>query len=281
MPIFASRCAAIWALFAVCLDLSAKPLCIQAQDVEVTDDSANAPEPVQEASEGGEAADEDKGQQFVDSAKELQEKLAQLKALLDAKEGGADPGLKEKLAGLENQLKGLGLDGLTGGGESQEVTEFLGACVAMSMRRLGMQRPATLGALKKLVDNKLPPEEAAKNELWRMVGVCVQDFKEDEFADFKAGKVKVLPKAYVDASKKPEAEKMIMDMDAQHWESLRTISKGLLTELTGGSGESPPFNAAYLAMIPLVLMVAFMAKLFLDMKKRNEEEAKKKSKKSK
>jgi len=64
-----------------------------------------------------------------------------------------------------------------------------------------MQRPATLGALRKLVDDKMPPEEAAKNELWRMVGVCITEFKEDEFADFKAGKTRVLPKTYVDGPK--------------------------------------------------------------------------------
>jgi len=155
------------AMLVVYLDMSAKPLSVQAEDVEVSDgDAAAAP------AEGGEAAasedsaegDEEKGAAFVDSARELQEKLAQLKALLDAKGEGADPGLKEKLAGLESQLSSLGLDSLTGGGagSNPELTEFLGACVAMSMRRAGMQRPATLGALRKLVENKLPPAEAAK-----------------------------------------------------------------------------------------------------------------------
>merc|ERR1719440_329775 len=102
-------------------------------------------------------------------------------------------------------------------GSNKDLTEFLSGCVAMSMRRAGVQRQSTLGSLRRLADNKLPPEEAAKQELWKMVGVCVADFTEEEFADFKSGKLKMLPKAYVDASKKPEAEKKVMEIDAQVW----------------------------------------------------------------
>jgi len=288
MTIFASRGLAILALLIVCLDMSGRPLCVQAEDAEVqVEDAApaEAAESADAAPAEGEGGDEEKGQKFVDSARELQEKLAQLKSLLDAKGEGADPALKDKLAGLENQLKDLGLDSLTGdaAGSNPELTEFLGACVAMSMRRAGMQRPATLGALRKLVENKLPPAEAAKVELWRMVAVCVGDFREDEFADFKSGKMKILPKAYVDAAKKPEAEQKVLEIDAQVWSELRRISDGLLKELMGSqSGERPPFNAAYLAMVPLFGMVLWMGKMFLDMKKREDQQSKKKdSKKSK
>merc|ERR1719163_951729 len=121
MVCLTSRCLAILALLTV-----GPGLWVRAQDAE-------APAPAEEkaegggvkveegaAGEGGEGGegqtDEEKGQAFADSAKELQEKLAQLRALLDAKGEGADPGLKEKLAGLESQLKGLGLEELTGGG---------------------------------------------------------------------------------------------------------------------------------------------------------------------
>jgi len=107
----------------------------------------------------------------------------------------------------------------------------------------------------------------------------VGEFREDEFADFKAGKMKILPKAYVDQSKKPEAEAKVLEIEAQVWEELRKISAGLLQELTGGSGEKPPFNVAYLAFIPVGLMVAFMGKLFWDMQKSNEEKASKAAKK--
>jgi len=227
--------------------------------------------------------EEEKGQKFVDSARELQEKLGQLKALLDAKGEGADPGLKEKLAGLEDQLKSLGLDSITGGGavgSNPELTEFLGACVAMSMRKAGMQRPSTLSALRRLVDDKMTPEEASKNELWRMVGVCVGEFREDEFVNYKAGKVKMLPKAYVDASKKPEAEAKVMEIDAQVWAELKKISEKLLKEIVGTKpAEKPAEFASYVAMVPLFLIFAFLGKMFIDMQRRNGEEKEKKPKK--
>jgi len=237
------------------------------------------------AGEGEEVAgtEEEKGQKFVDSARELQEKLGQLKALLDAKGEGADPGLKEKLAGLEDQLKSLGLDSITGGGavgSNPELTEFLGACVAMSMRKAGMQRPSTLSALRRLVDDKMTPEEASKNELWRMVGVCVGEFREDEFVNYKAGKVKMLPKAYVDASKKPEAEAKVMEIDAQVWAELKKISEKLLKEIVGTKpAEKPAEFASYVAMVPLFLIFAFLGKMFIDMQRRKGEEKEKKPKK--
>jgi len=278
------------------------PLCVQADesaeapaadaaDVQVTEggEAAAAEGGEVAAAEGGEAKeegspDEAKGQEFVDSARELQEKLGQLRALLDAKGEGADPALKERLQGLESQLKTLGLDGLGGGvaGANPELTEFLGACVAMSMRRVGMQRPATLGALRKLVQGKLPPAEAAKNELWRMVAVCITDFKEDELQSYKSGKVKILPKVYVDESKKPEAEKKVLEIDDQVWEELRKISDGLLLELQGdpANAEKPPFSIAYLFFIPFLGAIGFLAYLFMNMQNDKETKNAKKEKKA-
>jgi hypothetical protein len=275
------------ALVAVCLDSSSRWSLARAEDppaeaeVKVEDDKAEA-SPA-EAGEG-ESADEDaKGQQFVDSAKELQEKLGQLKALLDAKGGdGADPALKERLSGLEDQLKSLGLDGLTGGGagENSALTEFLSACLVLSMRRVGVQRQATLSALRKLASNKLLPAEAAKVELWRMVGVCVADFTEEEYNDYKAGKMKMLPKAYVDASKKPEAEEKVVGLEAAHWEELRKISEGLHKELVGDtSKEKLPVMYGVLAMVPFAVGIGFLAKLYMNMNKEKEEKAKKKEQK--
>jgi hypothetical protein len=258
--------------------MSSRPLFAYAEEAEdaAVEDTAGS-----EEGDGDAANEDEKGQQFVDSARELQEKLAQLKALLDAKGDDTDPALKEKLSGLENQLKGLGLDGLDGGsGPNPELTEFLSACVAMSMRRAGMQRPSTLSALRRLADGKLPPAEAAKNEFWRMVGVCVGDFREDEFAEFKQGKIKILPKSHVEASKTPEAEKKVLEIDAQNWEQLKSISAGLLKELSGGGNqEKPPFAMGWLALIPVVLAVAFLGKLFMDMQSREKEAANKKASK--
>jgi hypothetical protein len=275
------------AFLVACWDSSVRSSQAFADEIEVEENTAEAEEGKSVETGEGENAegDEAKGQAFVDSAKELQDKLGQLKALLDAKGEGADPALKERLSGLEDQLKTLGLDGLTGGGASESnpaLTEFLSGCVALAMRRVGIQRPATLGALRKLAEKKLPPAEAAKVELWRMVAVCVADFTEDEYADYKAGKMKMLPKALVDASKKPEAEQKVLEIEAGHWEELRKISAGLLKELVGDKGDNkPPVFYGLLAMIPLGLMIAFIAKLYRDMQKNQEGKKAKKDKKSK
>jgi len=265
---------------------AAEPAAAEPAAAEAAAETEVAPAAEGEVAAAGEevaGTEEEKGQKFVDSARELQEKLGQLKALLDAKGEGADPGLKEKLAGLEDQLKSLGLDSITGGGEvgsNKELTEFLGACVAMSMRKIGLQRPSTLSALRRLVDNNMSPEEASKNEMWRMVGVCVGEFREDEFVNFKQGKIKILPKAYVDASKKPEAEQKVMEIDAQVWAELKKISEKLLKDMLGTApAEKPPLKSAYVAMVFLFIMIAGMGKLFIDMQRRAGDEKEKKASK--
>merc|ERR1712196_709349 len=100
----------------------------------------------------------------------------------------------------------MGLGGAGSIPSSPELTEFLSGCVAMSMRRVGVKRPSTLGVLKRLADGKMTKQEAAGEQLVRMVGICVNEFTEQELKDFKAGKLQVLPKAYVEAAKKPEAK---------------------------------------------------------------------------
>lgn len=268
--------------------LAAVPLYVQAEDAPAAEAAAEEPNPEvavadapAEGGEGGEAG-EAKGQEFVDSARELQEKLGQLRALLDAKGEGADPALKERLAGLETQLTGLGLDGLTGGaGSSPEMTEFLSACVAMSLRRAGMQRPATLGALRRLVQKKLSPAEAAQQELWKMVAVCVAECKEDEFASFKSGKLKILPKVYVDAAKEPDAEKKVLEIEEPVWDDLRRISEGLLAELVGNQeeGSKLPGGAGMFAMIPFAVIIGLMVYGFLKLQKDKDDVAAKKAEK--
>merc|ERR1719253_303812 len=108
-------------LGALCAVLLASPaFYVIAEDEPVLADSlSEAAEALVAKAEGQEEMPEEtdeekaaKAEAFVDSAKELNEKLAQLKALLDAKGEGADPALKERLQGLQQQLQGLGLDGL-------------------------------------------------------------------------------------------------------------------------------------------------------------------------
>jgi len=215
----------------------------------------------------------------------LSDKLAQLKALLDAKGEGADPELKARLDSLQGQLGALGLGDMIGGegmAPSKELTEFLTGCVAMSLRRAGAQRPATIGALRRLAEDKLSREEAAKLNLWKMVGACINDLTQQELEQFKAGKLQQLPKAYVEMSKKPEAEEAVTKIDDSMWNELRTISKALLKELIGNTDEQkPPVMFALMFAIPLLGAFAFLAKKFMDMQaETGTKKEKKKSKKS-
>merc|ERR1711879_456345 len=156
-------------------------------------------------------------------------------------------------------LQGLGLGDLGGGsspGSNKELTEFLNGCVGLAMRKAGVQRQSTLGALRQMAEKKLERKQAAKMDLWRMVAVCVGDFSEEEFADFKSGKMKTLPKAHVEASKSPEAEQKVIEIEDSIWEELRLIAAALTSEL--GGGETPPMNFGLLAIIPLCIMLGFI-----------------------
>merc|ERR1712127_613727 len=132
--------------------------------------------------------------------------------------------LKARLDSLQGQLGSLGLGDMIGGGgmaPSQELTEFLTGCVAMSLRRAGAQKPATLGALRRLAEDKLSREEAAKLDLWKMVGACINDLTQQELDQFKAGTLLQMPK-------KPDAGESVIKNEDAMWSELKTISKALL-----------------------------------------------------
>merc|ERR1719359_64343 len=132
------------------------------------------------------------------------------------------------------------------------------------MRRVGIKKPSTIGALRRLADGKLPPEEAAKIDLYRMVGVCVNEFTEEELSQFKAGTLTMLPKIHVDASKKPAAEEYVKGLDANIWKELRTIAGGLVRELVGDDPDSSVnFYVGLVWAVPVVLMVGFLAQKFM------------------
>jgi len=273
--------AVLIAVASLSISLPKSTLCALAEeDMQVTEE-------VGDATGAGDAEGEEvDGTNLEDSAQELSDKLAQLKALLDAKGEGADPELKARLDSLQGQLGALGLGDIIGGGgamaPSQELTEFLTGCVAMSLRRAGAQRPATIGALRRLAEDKLSPDEAAKLDLWRMVGACINDLTQQELEQFKEGKLVMLPKAYVEMSKKPEVEESVKGLEETMWNELKTISRALLKDLIGNTEEQkPPVMFGALFAFPLLGALAFLAKKFIDMQgETGNKKEKKKSKKS-
>merc|ERR1740121_2421064 len=235
--------------------------------------------PAEPAAAGDE--DETTGQNFVDSAKELQDKLGQLKALLAKKGDDVDPQLKERLAGLEKQLEGLDLDGVAGGGggANPELQEFLGGCIMMSMRKVGMRRPQTLSALSSLASGKLTQEEGAGLELVRMASVCVSELTDQELADYRGGSLQVLPPALVAKAAEPSAKDVVLGIEAAVWEQLAVVAAALQSQIVGDPpSKSLPQGTGLIAGIPLLAIFAFLGKKFYDMKQR---EATKKDKKQK
>lgn len=231
-----------------------------------------------ETGEVGEAAASE-AVNMEDSASELSQKLEQLKALLDAKGDNADPDLKARLAGLSSQLASLGLgdmaDGLGGVPQSKELTEFLTVCVGLSMKHMTStsSKSQAVTALKLLVKDKLKPEQAKSMDMWKLTATCINELTEQELAQFKKHKLAKLPKVYVDAAKKPEAEKQVLELDEQIWGELKVIA----TALVGDEEEPPPpIIPGILAGVLFLGAVGFLGKKFMDMQSANEKKDKKK-----
>lgn len=249
---------------------------------------AEAAEAAAEAgAEGGDDEPAEGGQNFVDSAKELQDKLAQLKGLLAAKGGDVDPQLKERLEGLEKQLEGLDLGGGLGGGSggeaSAELLEFLGGCVMMSLRKAGMRKPQSLAALGALASGKLTQEEGSDLDLVRMVSVCISELTDKELAEFKAGQLQVLPQALAAKAADAGAKDVVLGIEAEVWKQLGPVSKALQSQILGDAsgGRSLPSGVGLIAGVPLFLAFVFLGKKFLEMQARDGEKKDKKKSKAK
>lgn len=284
-----------------------------AQDVEVSDEApevqaAEAPKEKAAPEVPGEPKPQDEAPQaqdeaaegappaapvnFAESAKELQEKLAQLKGLLDKRGGAVDPALKERLDGLTKQLAGLGFAGAAADGAmsragNKEADKFIANCITMSLKRAGMRRPSTLGALRRLASGKLTVEEATGMEFVRLVAVCITGLSDAELKQFNDGKLDKLPKALADKAASSEGKKEVLNLEKElpgAWEMLARVAAPLYDSVSGasGAGQRPPVLYGLLAGIPALLMVGFLAKKFLDMQKgKNEKEERKKEKAAK
>jgi len=290
-----------------------------AQDVEVTDDEPEKPaetpetppeteqpktlqkEPTADASEGAAHVKPEGGNEeaapinptaFADSARELQEKLAQLKGLLAAKGGGIDPALKDRLDGLTKQLTGLGIsaegaDGAmaqaTDGFDNKEAEKFVATCVTLAMKRAGIRRPTTLGALRQLASGKLKVEDAQNMELVRLVAACITGLSDTELRDYEAGKLGALPKNLADKAAKAEGMQEVLNLEKELpgvWDILRKVAGPLYESVSPAAGKSPPVLYGLVAGIPVVLMIGFLAKKFYDMQNEKQDRAEKKKEKA-
>jgi hypothetical protein len=242
-------------------------ICVTGQEVETATPASEAEVVAPEADANSDAAVET----IVDSAKELSEKLGQLKALLDKKGDAADPVLKERLEGLEQQLSGLGLSSLVNPepASSPELREFLSSCVMMSLRRAGAQRPATLSALARLADKETTMERAGDFEFVRMVAICVNELTDDDLKEIKTGRLTVLPKGLAAKAAEPESKAEVLKIEAPVWAELQVVAAAMQKQLVGDAeAQRPPIMQGLAAAVPVLGMIIFMGSKFLEMQKR-------------
>merc|ERR1712070_548040 len=118
-------------------------------------------------------------------------------------------------------------------------------------------------------------------DLWKMVGACINDLTQQELEQFEEGKLVQLPKAYVEMSKKPEAEEAVINIEDAMWSELKTISTALLGQLVGNTEDNkPPVMFGALFAVPLLGVFAFLGKKFMDMQSETGTKKDKKKKKS-
>jgi len=250
-------------------------MCVTGQDVEAATPASEVEVVAPDADANSDAA---AAETIVDSAKELSEKLGQLKALLDKKGDAADPVLKERLEGLEQQLSGLGLSSLVNPEQasSPELREFLGSCV-MILRRAGAQRPATLGALARLADKETTMERAGDFEFVRMVAICVNELTDDELKEIKTGKLTVLPKGLAAKAADPESKAEVLKIEVPVWAELQVVAAAMQKQLVGDAeAQRPPIMQGLAAAVPVLGMIIFMASKFREMQKREATKQEKK-----
>lgn len=179
-----------------------------------------------------------------DNHAELQQKLGQLKALLDAKGGDLNAEQKELLSKLgdldqyadstsgteQGEAKQREGDDVAELGASPELNEILSTCVTLSMSHFGSRhRSTTMGSLKRLAEGDLPPSSAATlNKFWRMVAVCITEITEDDIAQSKSGEVAALPPSWVAKASDKSSKELVAGLDLQMWVGLQGIASAVL-----------------------------------------------------
>lgn len=261
-----------------------------AQATSDVQDADGSPDSGDEAGDTGadlkvEEDDTAKAKQIMSSAEELQEKLGQLNALLEMKGDSVDPALKERLDGLKKQLAGLGLgDTASTWTNSKDAQELYGQCIVLSMKRMGMRRPATLNGVAKLADPKTTKEAASTNDFIRMVATCLTDIEVEELNDAKKGRLAQLPKKMATKAASSEGRQAVLSLENEMWSSLQEVAAAFNKENKGDQdpANAPPVKMGLAAMVVFFAIVGVLGKKFMDMQnKSTEKKEKKKDKKAK
>lgn len=229
------------------------------------------------------------GETVLRSVAKLQARLKEMKALLAEQGEDADPALRERVETLESSIKDIeeefGEDSL------DDLSRLITGCFHMGAARADIRQESTLLDLRFLAESDDMTSiwaQASQLELWRMIGSCIAGFSEEEIQQYKAGTLTELPEKYATISI-AKAQVALASIDVTIWRQLQSISVGLLKNLNPEFTtddpkvarvplEPPMMSYGFVAMIPLVLAVLFMGKLFRDMQQRQNEKKKKKEK---
>merc|ERR1719174_810650 len=172
------------------------------------------------------------------STAEMQQKLSQLKALLElqsAKGAELTPEQKEMLSEL-GDLEQLS-DSVAGNANSDkeaevspELTDILDCCISVSMNHLGPRHQGTtMGALKRLVGGDLPPSGAVKlNKFWRLVAVCINEVSTDQVAHYKSGELMNIPAEWAVQAKSETSKELVAGLDLQMWTGLKALASSIV-----------------------------------------------------
>lgn len=257
------------------------PVLARAEDADAEDTA------VDEDASGDDASNAANVDKFSNSAKEVQDKLGQLRALLDQRGDSADPKLKEQLEALEAQLKGLDLSSLAApaAGSDEAVKKLMTACAMLSVKRAGAQRPSTMAGLRRLSDSSLSKKDAADSEVSRMIVACVNELTGDQLDQYTDGALQMLPKEIVNKASAPEARDYLTALEDTLWGHLQVSAKTLfeqLREQRGGGEDLATSNyIGLLALLPVGAIALFIGKKFYDMQLSQGAKKDKSSKKKK
>lgn len=239
-----------------------------AEAAPAADESAKAP------AEGEAAAEEESPKDFAASMQELQDKMGQLKGLLE-KRGDVDPALRERLEGLTKQLNGLGIGGGDGGAAARKAEQsVLTACLTLSLASAGPKKSSTFKAMGRLASGRVTKEEAADMELMKLVAVCVTGLSDKEYKKYTAGNLFTLPKHLTDkaAGKTARDEVLALESEIENvWKQIGDIAKPLYDTMREATGKGAlPMWYGLVAAVPLIGAVGFLGKKFFDLQKSQE-----------
>eukprot|EP00405_Crypthecodinium_cohnii_P029191 CAMPEP_0206498202 /NCGR_PEP_ID=MMETSP0324_2-20121206/50798_1 /ASSEMBLY_ACC=CAM_ASM_000836 /TAXON_ID=2866 /ORGANISM="Crypthecodinium cohnii, Strain Seligo" /LENGTH=282 /DNA_ID=CAMNT_0053984233 /DNA_START=157 /DNA_END=1005 /DNA_ORIENTATION=+ len=218
----------------------------------------------------------------LDSAGELNEKLAQLQALLKERGATTDMAdLQEKLASLQGQLAGLGIGGANAGGQDDELREFINKCMVFALRKSGIGRSTSMSTFKKIAEPGSTVQDVIDSEFMKLSSVCILEATSEEHSLFKEGKLQRLPDKMVERAKAEDIKDVILQgIDDQLWGIMKSLAAGGIESMKEQMPESGlPMMWGFLALVPVLAAVFFLYSKFQAMQK--EKSAKKEKKAAK